>query len=393
MTTFFKSTSIFILSFFCFFMQTHLTAQTYDTPGTHSLTVAESGTITVDAIGGDGGNSWNDNRRGGTGTTISATFDVTAGDVLTIFVGDQGENGQIDARSGGGGGGGSAVILNGTEVLVAAAGGGGGSRFHPGGGGLANTNSAAGAGTTSSQTFNGSGGGGFNATAGDTGGNCFAEGGKAGTLTAIGAASLGYSQASCNPSGGDGGMGFGGGGASNGQGGGGGGGYQGGDGSFDHVTNGSLGGDSFVSPNGTVVSATPGMTGGSETEANRIAGSVVIGAPVPPPTPVPTMGEWALIILALIMMSMGVITVMRWESVRGLQTAGGNAQLSMNTGNSLPFNKKSYFQILPIVWLSLAVVFAVSVIGFGYEMTGADVPGSLMAGAVGTYLIHLIRKK
>lgn len=108
---------------------------------------------------------------------------------------------------------------------------------------------------------------------------------------------------------------------------------------------------------------------------------------------VPTMGEWALIILALIIMSMGVVTVMRWESVRGLQTAGGgNAQMSMNTGNSLPFNKKSYFQILPFVWGGLVAVFAVSMAFFGYELTSADVPGALMAGAVGAYLIHLIRR-
>jgi len=107
---------------------------------------------------------------------------------------------------------------------------------------------------------------------------------------------------------------------------------------------------------------------------------------------VPTMGEWALIILALIIMSMGVVTVMRWESVRGLQTAGANAQVSMNTGNSLPFNKKSYFQILPFVWGGLVAVFAVSMAFFGYEMTNADIPGALMAGSVGAYLIHLIKK-
>ena len=63
----------------------------------------------------------------------------------------------------------------------------------------------------------------------------------------------------------------------------------------------------------------------------------------------------------------------------------------MDFNKNFPFDKVSYFRILPLVWAGLAVVFATAVSGFGYEITDADVPGSLLAGAAGAYLIHLLR--
>ena len=65
----------------------------------------------------------------------------------------------------------------------------------------------------------------------------------------------------------------------------------------------------------------------------------------------------------------------------------------MDFNKSIPFDKKSYFRILPLVWIGLAAFFAVSVYFFGYELTDADVPGSIIAGAVGTYLIHVVIDK
>lgn len=63
----------------------------------------------------------------------------------------------------------------------------------------------------------------------------------------------------------------------------------------------------------------------------------------------------------------------------------------MDFNQNIPFDKSSYFRILPLVWIGLAVFFSVSVLGFGYELTDADVPGSLIAGAVGAYLIHVAK--
>ena len=47
-------------------------------------------------------------------------------------------------------------------------------------------------------------------------------------------------------------------------------------------------------------------------------------------------------------------------------------------------------KILGLVMLGLAVVFAVAIFAFGYEMTGADVPGSLVAEPMVAYLLHLL---
>lgn len=65
----------------------------------------------------------------------------------------------------------------------------------------------------------------------------------------------------------------------------------------------------------------------------------------------------------------------------------------MDFNKRIPFDKASYFRILPLVWIALAAFFAVSVYGFGYELTDADIPGSLIAGAVGTYLVHVVIDK
>ena len=65
----------------------------------------------------------------------------------------------------------------------------------------------------------------------------------------------------------------------------------------------------------------------------------------------------------------------------------------MDFNQRIPFDKVSYFKILPIVWSALALFFAIAIGFFGYELTDADIPGSLIAGAVGAYLIHVIMDK
>jgi hypothetical protein len=100
---------------------------------------------------------------------------------------------------------------------------------------------------------------------------------------------------------------------------------------------------------------------------------------------VPTMGQWGMILFAIIMLSFGVIFVMRQQvALAGM----GNASASFSNG--LPFDKTSFGKILAYVMIGLAATFAVAITVFGYEMTDADVPGSLLAGPALAYLIHLI---
>lgn len=100
---------------------------------------------------------------------------------------------------------------------------------------------------------------------------------------------------------------------------------------------------------------------------------------------VPTMGEWGLIILALLVLSFGTVYMMRHQVA-----IAGMMDVSVSPNSSIPFERVSYGKMLGIVMLGLVTVFSIAVLLFGYEMTSADVPGSLIAGPIAAYLLHLI---
>ena len=328
---------VFFLSMLTVQLSWSQTIETFNYSGAVQNYTVPAGvtSITVHAWGGGGGGVHRGSGGGG-GAYETGILSVNGGDVISINVGKGGEGrdnttGVTIAEDGG------TTSVTGGATTISAQGGIKGTDYHAvGGSGGVGTYNGADGGQSPYPTISGARGGG----AGGSAGNGIGQNGGIGT-------------------------------------------YPGGNGG---ATSGGNGQSGFV----------PGGGGSGSGNNANVAGDGAHGRVVlevaDPVVPVPTMGEWALMILALIIMSMGVVTVMKWQSVRDLQTAGGNAQLSMNTGSALPFNKKSYFQILPMVWLSLTAIFVVSVIGFGYEMTGADVPGALMAGAVGAYLIHLIKK-
>ncbi len=103
---------------------------------------------------------------------------------------------------------------------------------------------------------------------------------------------------------------------------------------------------------------------------------------------VPTLGQWGLILLSLLILTFGVVALRKRELVM----AGYGTTVS-NNKFTLPFDKASFGKMLIAVMFGLAAVFAVAVSAFGYEMTAADVPGSLVAGPMLAYLIHLFVKK
>jgi hypothetical protein len=203
------------------------------TGSTQTYTVPAGVTsVTITAIGAQGGNL--NSVQGGYGANITGTFAVSAGNVLTIFAGEQG----IFSNPGAGGGGGSGVLLNGVPLIVA--GGGGGASWANGGNGDAGYNAST---TTSGVNSSGAGGtGGGGGQAGDFPGDCgWGAGGGGYTGNGVNGAngeSTGYGYSETNGgtggggagcSGGSGGWGFGGGGSGS-YGGGGGGGYSGGGG-------------------------------------------------------------------------------------------------------------------------------------------------------------------
>lgn len=100
---------------------------------------------------------------------------------------------------------------------------------------------------------------------------------------------------------------------------------------------------------------------------------------------IPTLGQWGLILLSLLILTFGVVALRRHEPV----LAGYGNVASSNKFN-FPFNKAVFSKMLITVMIALAAVFVVAVTMFGYEMTSADVPGSLVAGPMLAYLLHLL---
>ena len=103
---------------------------------------------------------------------------------------------------------------------------------------------------------------------------------------------------------------------------------------------------------------------------------------------IPTMGEWGLIILALLVLSFSTLFIMKKQAAMV-----GSVNISFYGITDIPFNKNAFGQILICVIVGITVVFALAINLFGYKMTGADVPGSLVAGTILAYLMHLITNR
>jgi len=101
---------------------------------------------------------------------------------------------------------------------------------------------------------------------------------------------------------------------------------------------------------------------------------------------VPTMGQWAFIIFSLIMVALGMVIVRQQKLV-----LAGNQNTSFSFRN-MPFDKVSFQKSLGLVGLSLVLIFGIAVTFFGYEMTNADIPGSLLSMPLVAYIIMLLVK-
>jgi len=101
---------------------------------------------------------------------------------------------------------------------------------------------------------------------------------------------------------------------------------------------------------------------------------------------IPTMGEWGLVILSLVLLSIGGVFLMK----RKLGLPNGWSQDLEHQGlQSIPFNKKLFFK----TWLTVGLMgifgFNLAVFGFGYQITVADGPGFSICSLLLAYLIHL----
>jgi hypothetical protein len=226
--------------------------------GIQNWTVPTTGTYTIEtagAVGGLGTATYS----GGLGARMTGTFELTAGQVIQVLVGQSGED-WVGYKAGGGGGGSFVVLSNDDPLIIAGGGGAGGGNSNPASGqsGLNETSG----GTGSQGVYaGGTNGGGGSASSGTFGGAGFS--GNGGTSSCTGATPLSFlnggtggQAGTCSASGGDGGFGGGSGGEWCCQGAcGAGGGYSGGGGTD---SNGVAGGGGSVN-NGTNQNNTAGV--------------------------------------------------------------------------------------------------------------------------------------
>jgi hypothetical protein len=102
-----------------------------------------------------------------------------------------------------------------------------------------------------------------------------------------------------------------------------------------------------------------------------------------PPSTIPTLGEWGMVILCLLMGSFG-LAYMRKES---LATAGGSAQMS--TSPSMPFDQGLFKRCL-LVFAGITIAgFAASAAVIGHVQL-SDAVGGPICAAVAAYFAHLV---
>jgi hypothetical protein len=113
------------------------------TPGSTTFTAPEAGVYDILAFGAQGGNSGGD---GGLGAEVGGDFKLTAGEVLSIVVGVDGNGPQEFGFTGNGGGGTLVLTSTGTALLVAGGGEGGNGGVDGSGGGAGDAPDGAGGG-------------------------------------------------------------------------------------------------------------------------------------------------------------------------------------------------------------------------------------------------------
>jgi hypothetical protein len=93
-----------------------------------------------------------------------------------------------------------------------------------------------------------------------------------------------------------------------------------------------------------------------------------------------------MIVLGLLTMIIGIIAIRQ----RKLAMAGvKDSNISIS---NLPFNKASFAKMLWMVAGFFVMTFIVAITIFGYEMTSADIPGSLISIPLVAYLATLIKE-
>jgi hypothetical protein len=104
-------------------------------------------------------------------------------------------------------------------------------------------------------------------------------------------------------------------------------------------------------------------------------------------TNIPTMTQWGMFLFGIMVMIFGVVTVRQ----RKLAVAGQAGSFSMK---SLPtFDRADYIRTATVVLSLFILGFSAAVTFLGYEVTTADVPGTLLSIPLIAYLVSLVKEE
>jgi len=107
---------------------------------------------------------------------------------------------------------------------------------------------------------------------------------------------------------------------------------------------------------------------------------------------VPTMGEWALFILFLLMINLAAVFMMAMQARPKLATAEGQTASMSTVLRSASFNKSAFMNALKHAFGLAIIGFAIIYIGWG-EIVTTDIYGMLISIPLVAYFIHLFYTK
>jgi hypothetical protein len=127
-----------------------------------------------------------------------------------------------------------------------------------------------------------------------------------------------------------------------------------------------------------------GTAADDQTMSNSCSGPCLTAA-----ADIPTMSQWGLMILGLLFLTFSSLFVMQKEGSLqfvNTNTSSGTQFIDMK---QLPFNKALYAKLLVGILLGFIALFSLATQAFGYEMTTADLPGSMIFSAIFAYFASL----
>ena len=118
---------------------------------------------------------------------------------------------------------------------------------------------------------------------------------------------------------------------------------------------------------------------------SNVAGDCLID-----PASVPTLSEWGLFILGLIMLIIGTLALAFESRLTMVTSTGQNVNMGSIFSN-LPFQKNYFFKAFLAVFMIFAIVFTTAIAVWGYEMTASDPFGTVIASGLIAYWVMLFK--